>query len=97
MPSTWEILTVNSTLPVNGINTTWDHLNNQNGDGDGGGGFGIPTLVPVINTLRIIPTVNTITINATKLPMLAIKDSPRVLTIIAPKGGDINEIEIRQR
>ena len=64
MATLWSIVTGNSTLPVQAGNTFWDHLNNQNGDGGGGGGFGIPTLVPVINTLRIIPTINTIAINA---------------------------------
>jgi hypothetical protein len=32
----WQILVANSTLPEDGINTSWLHLNNQNGGGGGG-------------------------------------------------------------
>lgn len=36
MPSAWNVLVSNSTLPNNGVNTAWDHLNNQSGGGGGG-------------------------------------------------------------
>lgn len=36
MATAWEILTGNSTLPDNGVNTAWLHLQNQ----QGGGGIG---------------------------------------------------------
>ena len=31
--SLWQIITGNSTLPINENNSFWGHLNNQNGDG----------------------------------------------------------------
>lgn len=43
MPTTWNILVGNSTLPDNGINTSWLHLNNQQG---GGGGANVYLLGP---------------------------------------------------
>ena len=36
MATLWEIVTGNSTLPVQAGNTFWDHLNNQAGGGGGG-------------------------------------------------------------
>lgn len=33
MPTAWQVLISSSTLPDNGINTAWDHLNNQQGGG----------------------------------------------------------------
>jgi len=36
MASLWEVVTSNSTLPVQSGTTFWDHLNNQSGDGGGG-------------------------------------------------------------
>ncbi len=33
MATLWEIVTGNSTLPVQAGNTFWDHLNNQEGGG----------------------------------------------------------------
>lgn len=36
MSNVWELVTGNSTLPVNPSNTFWDHLNNLGG-GSGGG------------------------------------------------------------
>jgi len=45
MATLWEIITGNSTLPVDPANTFWDHLNSQNGDGGGDQ----PTLVNTYN------------------------------------------------
>lgn len=53
MATAWEILTGNSTLPVNGVNTAWDHLNNQQGGGGGGAPY------PVYITQTGAETVNT--------------------------------------
>lgn len=36
MPTLWDIVTGNSTLPVDPANSFWDHLNNQAGGGGGG-------------------------------------------------------------
>lgn len=35
MPTLWDVVTNNSSLPVNSGNTFWDHLNNQAGGGGG--------------------------------------------------------------
>ena len=39
--TTWDILVGNSTLPDNGVNTSWQHLNNQ----AGGGGAPYPVYI----------------------------------------------------
>lgn len=35
MPTLWEAVTTNSTLPIESGNTFWDHLNNQQAGGPG--------------------------------------------------------------
>lgn len=44
--SAWSVLVGNSTLPDNGINTSWLHLNNQDG---GGGGAPYPVYLTHAN------------------------------------------------
>lgn len=56
MPTAWEVLTSNSTLPVNGVNTAWDHLNNQSG---GGGGAPYPVFITEMRAFAVNESVAT--------------------------------------
>lgn len=89
----WTILTSNSTIPVNGVNTTWDHLNNQDGSGTVIAG-GEPFIVPVIDNLRIVDNPRILNIKPTKSLQLSIKSSLNTLVIVEPTG-ESNEIKIR--
>ena len=42
----WAVLVSKSTLPVDGINTSWLHLNNQEGGGGGGSPYPIYLIYP---------------------------------------------------
>lgn len=58
MATAWEVLTGNSSLPDNGVNTAWDHLNNQQGGG-GPGGQPYPVYITEMRAFAVNETLAT--------------------------------------
>lgn len=74
--SAWSVLVGNSTLPDDGINTSWLHLNNQSGGG--GGGSPYPVYITQANDVEVTTrsSAETTTISSAEVITTTLADLP---------------------
>ncbi len=85
----WSVLVSNSTLPDNGVNTAWDHLNNQNGGGGPGGYILGPVSAEVINVLS--SNVDPIELSANVVTTLSTSiETEHLSAIVTTTSADID-------
>lgn len=80
MSNLWEIVTGNSTLPVQPGNTLWDHLNNQKA------GDGLPYPVPVV----MVGVDNLAIDNYAEVGLV---DNEAEVLLIKVEGADVTNIQ----